>query len=45
VPEPIWVVIHMLMEMSQLYTQYNYLKQTKMSFVKNRGREGKTGFV
>jgi hypothetical protein len=24
---------------------YRYLKQTKMSFFKNRGQEGKTGYV
>jgi hypothetical protein len=31
------------MEMSQGNSLYNYLKQTKMSFFKNREEEGKAG--
>jgi hypothetical protein len=31
------------MEMSQGNSLYRYLKQTKMSFFKNREQEGKTG--
>jgi hypothetical protein len=33
------------MEMSQLKSLYSYLRQTKMSFFKNRGQEGKIGPV
>jgi hypothetical protein len=33
------------MEMSQGNSLYSYLKQTKMSFFKNRGQEGKTSPV
>jgi hypothetical protein len=43
--EPIWVIIHIYMEMYQLYTLYSDPKQTKMSFFfyKNKEQEGKTG--
>jgi hypothetical protein len=33
------------MKMSQGNSLYSYLKQTKMSFCKNGGQEGKTGPV
>jgi hypothetical protein len=44
--EPIWVLIHTLMEMSQGNSLCRYLKQTKMSyffFYKTEEKEGKTG--
>jgi hypothetical protein len=39
--EPIWVIIHIYMEISQWNTLYNYVKETKMSFfskTENRDR-------
>jgi hypothetical protein len=44
---PIWVIIHIYMEISQAYSLYSYLKQTKMSLFlyKIRKQESKTGSV
>jgi hypothetical protein len=37
--EPIWVIIHLYMEMSQGDTLYSYLKKTKMSFLQKQRME------
>jgi hypothetical protein len=37
--------MYIYLEMSQGSSLYSYLKQTKMSFFKNGGQEGKTGPV
>jgi hypothetical protein len=42
--KPIWVIIHLYMEMSQGNSLYSYLKQQKCLFVKTQ-QEGKTGPV
>jgi hypothetical protein len=39
--EPVQVIIHLYMEMSQWSSLYNYLKQTKMPFSKTKNRKVK----
>jgi hypothetical protein len=41
--EPIWVITHIYMDMSQGNSLYSYLKETKISFSKTGEQEGKTG--